>query len=162
MTTILCSNAFDNILSYMDADLSTDLDAFPGLIEAVRHGGYDLATGSRLLKPRWTKRSLKRELTSRCYNLLCRLFLGTHFSDAQCGFKAITRCAARRLLPQVQDTGWFFDTELLALAEKQGYRIADMPVRWLENTDSHVRVLRTAYEDLKGLLRLRRALLKSR
>lgn len=111
------------ILSYMDADLSTDLGAFLTLIEALATGGYDVATGSRLLEPASTIRSFRRELVSRAYNLLVRALLQTHFSDAQCGFKALTRRAAQCLLPQVEDTGWFFDTELLVLAEKLGYRI---------------------------------------
>jgi glycosyltransferase involved in cell wall biosynthesis len=147
-----------DILSYMDADLSADLDAFPALIDPLAKGRYDLATGSRLLNPALTTRSFKREITSRCYNALVKVWLGTHFSDAQCGFKAITRRAAEHLLPLVRDEGWFFDTELLVLAEKLGYRIHDAPVKWVESRDSHVRILRTALDDLKGLWRLRRAL----
>jgi hypothetical protein len=140
----------------MDADLSTELEAFPPMIEALVTGAYDLATGSRLLKPTLTKRCLKREVVSRCYNRLVKTMLNTHFSDAQCGFKAITRGAAAHLLPLVEDTGWFFDTELLALAERLGYRIFDLPVRWNENRDSHVKVLNTAKEDVRGLWRMRR------
>ena len=113
------------VLSYMDADLSTDLNAFPTLIQAVTEHGYDLAVGSRLLNPGWTERCWKREIASRCYNALVKRMLGARFSDAQCGFKAITRSAACRLLPLVEDDGWFFDTELLAMAERGGYRICD-------------------------------------
>ena len=142
----------------MDADLSTHLEALPKLIEPLISGQYDLATGSRLLEPKLTTRCLQREFTSRCYNLLIKLMFRTTFSDAQCGFKAITRSAAQALLPQVQDTGWFFDTELLLLAEKHGYRIFDLPVRWTERRTSHVHIFRTALEDIKGLLRLRRSL----
>lgn len=146
------------ILSYMDADLAADLEAFPPLIEALRDGRYDLATGSRLLRTSQVRRGLKREVLSRGYNRLVRALLHTRFSDAQCGFKAITRPAARRLLPRVQDPGWFFDTELLVIAEKLGYRVFDQPVRWRESPDSHVRIGRTVWEDLKGLVRLRRQL----
>lgn len=145
-----------DILSYMDADLSSGLGAFPQLIEAVATGGYDLATGSRLLRPEWTTRSVKREVVSRCYNFMVRAILNTGFSDAQCGFKAITRRAASQLLPQVEDDHWFFDTELLVIAERSGYRIFDLPVRWSENRKSHVSVLSTAWSDVKGLVRLRR------
>jgi len=144
------------VLTYMDADLSTDLNAFPGLVEAVSARRYDLAVGSRLLQPELTARCWKREVTSRTYNALVRALLGTGLSDAQCGFKAITRSAAQSLLPLVADNDWFFDTELLALAERQGYRICDLPVPWLERNDSHVKILSTAIKDLSGLFRLRR------
>ncbi|MGA2866765.1 MAG: dolichyl-phosphate beta-glucosyltransferase [Verrucomicrobiota bacterium] len=143
------------VLSYMDVDLSTDLEAFPTLIEALISGGNDIATGSRLLDPALTERSFKRELISRAYNLLVRSMFHTRFSDAQCGFKAITRQAARELLPLVEDNAWFMDTELFVIAEKLGYRIFDLPVRWVEEPNSRVRLWRTAWEDIKGLLRVR-------
>lgn len=145
-----------DILSYMDADLSTDLSAFPQLIEAVTTGGHDIATGSRLLKPELTTRSLQREVASRCYNALVKAMLRRQFSDAQCGFKALTRRAAQHLLPLVEDTGWFFDTELLVMAERLGYRTRELPVRWVEGPDSRVNIISTAIHDLRGLIRLRR------
>jgi glycosyltransferase involved in cell wall biosynthesis len=151
-----------DILSYMDVDLSSDLESFPSLIEALTTGGYDVAVGSRLLNPGLTTRCFKREFVSRCYNLLVRSILGTHFSDAQCGFKALTRRAAQHLLPLVEGMGWFFDTELLVMAEKSGYRIFDLPVRWVENCDSRVKIFRTSIVDLKELLRLRRKLRRSK
>jgi hypothetical protein len=117
-------------------------------------GGYDLATASRLLDRGSTRRCLKRELISRVYNALVRAVFHTRFSDAQCGFKAITRGAARRLLPLVEDDGWFMDTELLVLAEKLGYRIFEFPARWTEGRDSRVRIVRTALADLRGMVRL--------
>jgi glycosyltransferase involved in cell wall biosynthesis len=147
-----------DILAYMDVDLSTDPAAFPALVEAISARGFDLAVGSRRLPGARVRRSWKRELTSRGYIVLTKAFLGARFTDPQCGFKAISRAAARELLPQVRDTGWFFDTELLALAERAGYRIFEQPVSWVEDTDSRVKVLRTAWEDLKGLWRLRRGL----
>ena len=145
-----------DILSYMDVDLSTDLDAFPGMISALAGGGFDVAAASRLLNPRLVTRSLKRGFISRSYNLLIKAFFRTTFSDAQCGFKAITRTAARELLPLVEDAGWFFDTELLVLAEKLGYRIFDFPARWVDDPDSRVNLWQTAVGDFRGLLRLRR------
>lgn len=145
-----------DLLSYMDVDLSTDLSAFPPLIEGLMSGGFDLATGSRLLKPELIKRGWKREFISRCYNVLVKVMFHTRFSDAQCGFKAITRPAAQALLPLVEDNGWFFDTELLVLAEKVGYRIFDLPVRWVDDSDSRVRIIRTAWDDIKGLIRMRK------
>lgn len=145
-----------DILSYMDVDLSSNLYAFPPLIEALISGGFDIGIGSRLLKASTTRRSLKREIISRTYNLLVKSFFFTKFSDAQCGFKAITKGAAEKLLPKVEDTGWFFDTELLVIAEKSGYRIFDLPVSWVEDLDSRVKIISTAMDDIKGLIRVRR------
>ncbi|MDA0987679.1 MAG: glycosyltransferase family 2 protein [Chloroflexi bacterium] len=145
-----------DILTYMDVDLSTGLDAFPPLVRAIEEEGYDLATGSRLMKGSVVKkRTLKREVTSRCYNLIIKATFFTRFSDAQCGFKAISRNAAQFLVPKIQDQGWFFDSELLILAEKGGFRIKDVPVEWVDDPDSRVHVVKTATDDLKGLLRLR-------
>jgi glycosyltransferase involved in cell wall biosynthesis len=145
-------------LSYMDVDLSTDIMAFPHLMGPLIDRTHDLATGSRLLNPKLTNRSLKRETISRAYNFLVKCLFRTRFSDAQCGFKAVTRAAAEKLLPLVEDNSWFMDTELLIIAEKLGYRIFDLPVRWLEDRDSRVRIWKTAFDDVKGLLRVRRSL----
>src|SRR6266511_185904 len=149
-----------DVLSYMDVDLSTELGAFPPLIESLISGAFDLAIGSRLLKPCLTIRGLDREFISRGYNRLIKLLFHTQFSDAQCGFKALTRKAASRLLPLVKDNKWFMDTELLILAEKLGYRIFDVPVRWVDDPDSRVQIWRTAFEDLRGLARVHRNLAK--
>lgn len=142
-----------DIVSYMDVDLSTNLRAFPHLINAI-NAGYDIATGSRLMSESKVIRSLKRELTSRLYNMLIRAMFFTKFHDAQCGFKAITKKAAGELIPLIQDQGWFFDTELLILAKKMGYYIKEIPVEWVEDPDSRVNVTRTAVDDIRGLLRL--------
>jgi glycosyltransferase involved in cell wall biosynthesis len=151
-----------DILSYMDVDLSSNLYAFPSLIEALISGGFDIGIGSRLLKASTTKRSLKREVISRGYNLLVKAFFRTKFSDAQCGFKAITKKTAEHLLPDIEDTGWFFDTELLVIAERLGYRIFDLPVSWIEDLDTRVRIVPTALDDIKGLIRVRRNFSKRR
>lgn len=145
-----------DILSYMDVDLSSNLYAFPPLIEALISGGFDIGIGSRLLKASTTRRSFKREVISRTYNLLVKSFFFTKFSDAQCGFKAITKGAAGKLLPLIEDTGWFFDTELLVIAEKSGYRIFDLPVSWVEDLDSRVKIVSTAMDDIRGLIRVRK------
>ncbi len=145
-----------DIVSYMDVDLSSNLYAFPPMIESLICGGFDIAIGSRLLKGSTTKRSFKWEVISRCYNLLVKAFFATKFSDAQCGFKAMTRKAASELLPKIEDTGWFFDTELLVIGEKLGYRIFDLPVNWIEDLDSRVKIVRTATDDILGLIRVRR------
>lgn len=150
--TMLESQA--DIISYMDVDLSTDLNAFPLLIKAL-DDGYGISMGSRLMPGAKVKRSFKRELTSRVYNLLIKLMFCTKFYDAQCGFKAIRREVARELVPLVENQSWFFDTELLLLALKRGYRIKEIPVKWSEDPGSTVNVVKTATEDIKGLLRLR-------
>jgi len=144
-----------DVLSYMDVDLSTGLEAFPALVAAVAEGQASVAVGSRLMPGSRVERCLKREVISRCYNGLVRGMFRVGFSDAQCGFKAITRAAARELVPLVEDNGWFFDTELLLEAERLGHRIVDVPVEWREDADSRVRVVATAWGDLKGLLRMR-------
>lgn len=151
-----------DVVCYMDVDLSTDLSALPALVAAIAEQGYDFAVGSRLRKDSRVRRSLKREILSRGYNLLVKAMFPVRFSDAQCGFKAANRKAAQAIVPQVQDQHWFFDTEMLVLAEKQGYRIKDLPVTWIEDHDSRVKLLATAWDDLKGLFRLRRALSKNK
>jgi len=143
-----------DVVSYMDVDLSTRLDAFPELIRALDEG-YDIAIGSRLMKGSRVKRSLKREVASRGYNLLIKAMFRSSFSDAQCGFKAVKRDVAYELVPLIKDQAWFFDTELLLLAGMKGYRIKDVPVEWVEDEDTRVRIAKTAWEDIKGLLRLR-------
>lgn len=144
-----------DIVSYMDVDLSTDLGYYPALIAAIAQEGYDLALGSRLARGAQVQRSLRREVLSRGYNLLIKLLFRPPFSDAQCGFKALSRRAAQELVPLVQDEEWFFDSELLILAARRGYRIKEVPVRWREDPDSRVNVSRTILQDLRGLWRLR-------
>jgi glycosyltransferase involved in cell wall biosynthesis len=147
-----------DMVCYMDVDLSTKLEHVPQLLKAVAHGGYDVATGSRLMRESRTTRSLKREIISRIYNVLVKAVLFTRFSDAQCGFKALSRKAVEEIVPQIKDQAWFFDTEMLVLAEKQGYRIKDLPVEWIEDDDSRVKIIQTGWEDIKGVFRLRRQL----
>ncbi len=143
------------IVSYMDVDLSTDLGAFPALIGAIAEEGYDLAVGSRLAPGSQVQRSLQRRVLTRGYNLLIKAMFLTRFSDAQCGFKAASRRAAQRILPLIEDNGWFFDTELLIMAEKLRHRVKDVPVVWDEDRDTRVNVPATIADDLRGLLRLR-------
>ncbi len=145
-----------DVLTYMDIDLSTDLAAFPRLVSAVAEGGYDIAAGSRLSAGSETARSLKREVLSQGFVFLINALMRTKLSDTQCGFKAIRRECAQKLLPFVRDTGWFWDTELLLLAAKAGWKVTFVPVRWLEDTDSRVRLTSTVWRDLKGLFRMRR------
>ncbi|GAA1044916.1 bifunctional glycosyltransferase family 2/GtrA family protein [Streptomyces murinus] len=146
------------VLAYMDVDLSTDLNALLPLVAPLISGHSDLAIGSRLARSSRVVRGPKRELISRAYNLILRGSLKARFSDAQCGFKAIRGDVARVLLPLVEDTGWFFDTEMLVLAERAGLRIHEVPVDWVDDPDSTVHIVRTATDDLKGVWRIGRAL----
>ena len=143
------------MVCYMDVDLSTKLQALPLLVRALQ-GGYHIAIGSRLMPGANVHlRSLKREFISRSYNTLIRTMFLTRFKDAQCGFKAMTREAAQLLVPVILDSGWFFDSELLIVAEKRGFRIQEIPVTWTDDPDSRVKIASTAFADLKGLFRLR-------
>lgn len=155
-TAWLASDA--TVLAYMDVDMSTDLTALAPLVAPLLSGHSQIAIGTRLARGSRVVRGLKRELISRSYNLLLRGSLGVRFTDAQCGFKAIRADTARELLPLVADTGWFFDTELLVLAERAGLRIHEVPVDWVDDPDSRVDLWSTAKTDLAGILRLLRDL----
>ncbi len=149
-----------DVLVYMDVDLSTDLAALLPLVAPLVSGHSDLAIGSRLSPASRVERGAKREFISRSYNLILRQALRARFSDAQCGFKAIRRSAARELLPLVEDNAWFFDTELLVVAERAGLRIHEVPVDWTDDPESSVDIVRTAIDDLQGVARLGRSLVK--
>ncbi|AZM54232.1 glycosyl transferase [Streptomyces sp. WAC 01529] len=146
------------VLAYMDVDLSTGLNALLPLVAPLISGHSDLAIGSRLACGSRVVRGPKREFVSRTYNLILRGSLHARFSDAQCGFKAVRGDVARVLLPLVEDTGWFFDTEMLVLAERAGLRIHEVPVDWVDDPDSTVHLVRTAADDLRGVWRVGRAL----
>ncbi|MEW2432911.1 bifunctional glycosyltransferase family 2/GtrA family protein [Streptomyces caniferus] len=146
------------VLAYMDVDLSTDLNALLPLVAPLISGHSDLAIGSRLSRSARVVRGPKREFISRTYNLILRGSLAARFSDAQCGFKAIRGDVAARLLPMIEDSGWFFDTEMLVLAERAGLRIHEVPVDWVDDPESTVQLVRTAADDLKGVWRVGRAL----
>ncbi|MEU8262236.1 glycosyltransferase [Micromonospora sp. NPDC048999] len=146
------------VLAYLDVDLSTDLAALLPLVAPLISGHSDLAIGTRLARTSRVVRGAKREVISRGYNLLLRGTLAARFSDAQCGFKAIRADVAAELLPLVRDTGWFFDTELLVLAQRAGLRIHEVPVDWVDDPDSRVDIVATVLADLRGIWRLGRAL----
>jgi putative flippase GtrA len=151
-----------DVAAYMDVDLSTDLNALLPLVAPLVSGHSDVAIGTRLARGARVIRGPRREVISRSYNLLLHATLGTGFSDAQCGFKAIRAGAAKQLLPLTADTGWFFDTELLVLAERAGLRIHEVPVDWIDDTDSRVKVIPTALADLRGIARLGTGLARGR
>jgi glycosyltransferase involved in cell wall biosynthesis len=153
-TAWLASDA--DVVAYMDVDLSTNLESFLPLVAPILSGHSEVAIGTRLAHHAHVRRRVKRELLSRGYNALIRLGFRNGFSDAQCGFKALRADVARRLLPHVADDGWFFDTELLLLAERNRLRIHEVPVDWIEDLDSRVDLLSTIAGDLGGLWRVRR------
>lgn len=143
------------IVAYMDVDLSTDLKALLPLVAPIVSGHSDIAIGSRLARGARTKRGPKREFISRSYMLILRLLLGAGFTDAQCGFKAVRSSVAREIVPRIEDQSWFFDTELLILAQRAGMRVHEVPVDWTDDPDSRVAIVRTAMDDLRGVARLR-------
>jgi putative flippase GtrA len=143
-----------DVLCYMDVDLSTDLRALLPLVAGIVSGHSDVAIGTRLAPGSCVERGPKRELISRCYNALLHVVLGARFSDAQCGFKAISARTAGAVLPDVRDDAWFFDTELLTLAQRRGMRIHEVAVDWVDDSDSRVEILPTALADLRGVARL--------
>jgi glycosyltransferase involved in cell wall biosynthesis len=145
-----------NVVSYMDVDLSTNLESFLPLVAPVLSGHSEIAIGTRLGHNAHIRRRLRREVLSRGYNLLIHAAFRAKFSDAQCGFKAMRADVARALVPLVRDDGWFFDTELLLLAERNGLRIYEVPVDWIEDLDSRVDLTSTIAGDLAGLWRVRR------
>jgi len=143
-----------DFVSYMDIDLSTGLDALICAVDLL-NGGADIVVGNRLAKNSNTTRCLKREFISRSYNVVIKTALGTHFQDAHCGFKTGRREVVQKLLPYIEDNEWFFDTEILFYAEKLGYNIEEIPVTWIEDPDTKAKILKDAYDDLRGLYRLR-------
>lgn len=147
-----------DVVAYMDVDLSTDLDGFLPLVMPLVSGHSDLSIGSRLARGARVERGPKREIISRCYNLLLRTTLRAKFSDAQCGFKAGRTEIVQALLPLVEDQAWFFDTELLVLAERSDLRVHEVPVDWADDPDSRVDIVQTALDDLRGIARVRRRL----
>jgi glycosyltransferase involved in cell wall biosynthesis len=142
------------VVCYMDVDLSTDLRGLLPLVAPLLSGHSDLAIGTRLAHGARVVRGPKRELISRAYNTILHAALRARFSDAQCGFKAVRTAALRGLIDEVRDDGWFFDTELLVLAQRRGLRIHEVPVDWVDDPDSRVDILRTALDDLRGVARL--------
>ena len=151
------SDSDARVVAYMDVDLSTDLDALLPLVAPLVSGHSDVAIGSRLTPGSSVARAPRRELISRTYNLILRTVFGTQVRDAQCGFKAVRADVARALLPEIRDDAWFFDTELLLLAERNGLRIHQVPVDWVDDPDSRVDVRQTAIDDLRGVWRVARA-----
>jgi len=148
-----------DIMCYMDVDLSTDMKHLKELTDTIENG-YDIAFGSRHEKESELERSFKRDILSRGYVCLLKFFLGVHFSDAQCGFKAISRKVAKELIPKIKDNEWFFDTELLVKGERLGYKLRKVPVKWTEEKGSTVQIRKTIINYLKNMFKLKKELSK--
>lgn len=148
------SRSTADVVAYLDVDLSTDLDALYPLVAPLLSGDSGVAIGTRLARGSTVTRGLGREVISRTYNMILHTVLHCRFSDAQCGFKAVRRDVAERLVPMIVDEEWFFDTELLVLAERSGVPIHEVPVDWVDDPDSSVDIVPTALADLRGVLRL--------
>lgn len=150
------------ILSYMDADLAVDLFSFPKLVQVIKQGA-DIAIGSRFIPNSQVQRSKLRKILSWSYNKLIRFFFKVEFKDGQCGFKAISKKVLENIIPQVKDNHWFFDTEMLVLAEKEGYKIKEIPVKWIEKRNkyrkSKVKIISTILGYLFSILKLKLRLL---
>ncbi len=145
-----------DVACYMDVDLSTDLAHLPALVDPIAAGEADVSYGSRLAEGSQTERGWRRELISRTYVFILNHIGRLKVSDAQCGFKGISTEVARSVVPLVRDNAWFFDSELLLIAQENGYRLREVPVRWTDDPDSRVAIVSTATEDLRGIWRLRR------
>lgn len=144
-----------DIYSYMDIDLSTNLKTFPKMINEIKEG-YDIVIGSRYIKGSKVKRYFSREVFSRLYNHIIKKYFHTKIRDMQCGFKAINKKVVKNLLKKTKDDQWFFDTELLLLAEKEGYKIKEMPVEWNENINTKVKIIKTISDYIINSIKLKR------
>ncbi|MFH0861296.1 MAG: glycosyltransferase [Candidatus Altiarchaeota archaeon] len=142
-----------DVFCYSDIDLSVDIKYLPKLVENIVSGS-DIVVGSRHKRGASVSRSFRREFFSRGYNLLLKVFFGVGFSDAQCGFKAINRRVLKDIVPAVKDNAFFFDSELLILAERKGYKITELPVKWVEGEHTKVSVIQLIRDYVKNILRL--------
>jgi glycosyltransferase involved in cell wall biosynthesis len=142
-----------DIVGYFDVDLATDLNHLPEALAVCARQGADLVYGTRLHRQSVVRgRTLKREITSRVFNTLVRFYLGTRFSDGMCGFKFLRRAIWGPLQQAgAVNDGWFFSTELLATAEWMGYRLYELPVRWTDNSDSRVKLVRLSLQYLEAM-----------
>lgn len=141
-------------VAYMDADLSVALKHVDDWLSCLKQG-FKIVIGSRNCHGSQVERGFVRTLVSYAYGLIVRYFLKLPVSDCQCGFKVVERRLAQRLCRKTKNNNWFFDTELLFWAHKEGLPIKEFPVRWRERKGSTVKILATSVEDILGITRLR-------
>lgn len=143
------------VVAYMDADLSSPLTSLPNIIDPILNNESDVTFGSRLLPPgQAINRKGKRELTSQGYNFLLQFILGATFKDAQCGFKAISKEKFNQVEEEIKNQNWFYDTELLLISQYKGLRLKEVPITWVDDPDSSVKVFKTIVENLKEMGRV--------
>ena len=142
------------ILSFMDCDLATDLKQFPELIDSIIIDNYDLSIGSRYEKNSKTKRSIKRWIISRCYNVLLRVFLNIKVKDTQCGFKAIKKNKYDLIKNKIEDNKFFIDTEIIYYSSKNKYKIKSIPVKWKESKTTTVNIFGSSVRFIKNIFKL--------
>jgi len=152
------SNAFKvaegDILVYLDVDLSTDMKHLKELIDSIAIEGYDIATGSRLMKGSEVERPFKRLIASKVYNLLVKILLGSKINDHQCGFKAFRKDVILQIIEHVKDNHWFWDTEVLILAQRMGYKVKEIPVKWRQSEDTKVKFVKDILYMFSQVLRM--------
>ncbi|MCK4744947.1 glycosyltransferase [Candidatus Parcubacteria bacterium] len=153
-----------DIYVFMDADLSVDLEALPKLISAVKEEHYDIAVGSRFHKQSIIKRSIARKMISKLYRVAKKIITNSYISDLPCGFKAANKEIIKKILPLIKNNEWFFDSELIILSEKCGYKIKEIPVKWEEVRESgdksRVKTIALGFNYIKNLIELRKRLKK--
>lgn len=153
-----------DIYIFMDADLAVDLEALPKLISAIKEEHYDIAIGSRFHKQSVVKRSIARKIISRIYKAIKKIITNSDIMDLPCGFKAVNKEIITKVLPQIKNSDWFFDSEFVILSESYGYKIKEIPVKWKdirENGDkSRVRTISLGFNYIKNLIALRKRLKK--
>ena len=152
------NNAFKQcngkVFVYMDLDLATDLKYLKPLIDAITVEDNDFSTGSRMLPESKVERSLSRSISSKTYNFLVRHMLGSNLKDHQCGFKAFKRDPVLALLDDVEATHWFWDTEIMVRAHRQGYKIKEIAVEWKSGRDTKVNLLKDSWDMFQQIMRL--------
>jgi dolichyl-phosphate beta-glucosyltransferase len=149
-------NAQGEILLFSDADLSSPIEEAPKLFEAIE-AGVDVAIGSRWLRSelQTERQPLHRQLFGRIFNLALRIILGLNYKDTQCGFKAFTRKAAQSVFPLQRIERWAFDPEIIFLAEKQGFHVAEVAVRWAHDEHGRINPLRDGLRMFGEVLKIR-------
>jgi glycosyltransferase AglD len=133
------------IFVYMDVDLATDLRHLKELVDSIKVEGYDFSTGSRMMKQSKVERSGTRQMTSKTYNFVVRFFLRSKIRDHQCGFKGFKKEPTLKLIDKVQARHWFWDTEILVRAQREGYRVKEIPVEWKSGAGTKVNLFKDSW-----------------